>query len=92
MVQCTFQASQSRILLRTPSPDLNLQVYNTTYIRWTTHSPKGLSEKDLDMAAICDALAKDFSEIASDDSNADMASLASEATAIAGDCCVPKKK
>ena len=68
------------------------KTYNTTYIRWTTHSPKGLSEKDLDMAAICDAAAKQFGEIASDESNSDMASLASEATVIAGDCCVPKKK
>lgn len=38
------------------------QVYNTTYIRWTTHEPKGLSEKDVELAAICDALAKDFGE------------------------------
>ena len=44
------------------------------------------------MAAICDAAAKQFGEIASDESNSDMASLASEATVIAGDCCVPKKK
>uniref|UniRef100_L2GG31 4a-hydroxytetrahydrobiopterin dehydratase n=1 Tax=Colletotrichum fructicola (strain Nara gc5) TaxID=1213859 RepID=L2GG31_COLFN len=38
-------------------------VYNTTFIRWTTHSPKGLSVKDLKLAMICDALAKDFGEV-----------------------------
>ncbi|GJC94025.1 pterin 4 alpha carbinolamine dehydratase [Colletotrichum higginsianum] len=38
-------------------------VYNTTFIRWTTHNPKGLSDKDLKLAMICDALAKDFGEV-----------------------------
>ncbi|KAH7035572.1 pterin 4 alpha carbinolamine dehydratase-domain-containing protein [Microdochium trichocladiopsis] len=37
-------------------------VYNTTYIRWTTHEPKGLSDKDIELAAICDQLARDFGE------------------------------
>ncbi|KAI1119524.1 pterin 4 alpha carbinolamine dehydratase-domain-containing protein [Nemania sp. NC0429] len=36
--------------------------YNTTYIRWSTHSPPGLSKLDVEMAAICDALASDFKE------------------------------
>ncbi|KXJ95382.1 pterin 4 alpha carbinolamine dehydratase-domain-containing protein [Microdochium bolleyi] len=38
-------------------------VYNTTYIRWTTHEPRGLSAKDIELAAICDQLAKDFGEL-----------------------------
>ncbi|KAM7206873.1 Pterin 4 alpha carbinolamine dehydratase domain containing protein [Naviculisporaceae sp. PSN 640] len=38
-------------------------VYNTTFIRWTTHSPRGLSSKDVELASICDSLAKDFGEI-----------------------------
>ncbi|KAH7317627.1 transcriptional coactivator/pterin dehydratase [Rhexocercosporidium sp. MPI-PUGE-AT-0058] len=29
-------------------------VYNTTFIRWTTHSPPGLSGKDILMARFCD--------------------------------------
>ncbi|KAI5799635.1 pterin 4 alpha carbinolamine dehydratase-domain-containing protein [Pyronema domesticum] len=29
-------------------------VYNTVRIRWTTHNPKGLSEKDIEMARFCD--------------------------------------
>ncbi|KAK1759402.1 pterin 4 alpha carbinolamine dehydratase-domain-containing protein [Echria macrotheca] len=37
-------------------------VFNTTFIRWTTHNPKGLSQKDLDLAAACDALAAQFGE------------------------------
>jgi len=38
-------------------------VYNTTFIRWTTHHPKGLSAKDIELASICDSLAKDFGEV-----------------------------
>ncbi|KZZ90436.1 pterin-4-alpha-carbinolamine dehydratase family protein [Moelleriella libera RCEF 2490] len=37
-------------------------VYNTTFIRWTTHNPAGLSEKDVTLAALCDALAKDMGD------------------------------
>jgi len=33
-------------------------VYNTTFIRWTTHSPPGLSEKDVLMARYCDEQAE----------------------------------
>ncbi|KAF8250798.1 transcriptional coactivator/pterin dehydratase, partial [Wilcoxina mikolae CBS 423.85] len=29
-------------------------VYNTVRIRWTTHNPKGLSDKDVEMARFCD--------------------------------------
>jgi 4a-hydroxytetrahydrobiopterin dehydratase len=38
-------------------------VFNTTFIRWTTHQPKGLSAKDVELAAVCDALARDFGEL-----------------------------
>lgn len=30
------------------------QVYNKVVIRWTTHSPLGLSIKDVEMAKFCD--------------------------------------
>ncbi len=38
-------------------------VYNTTFIRWTSHSPSGLSEKDVVMASFCDEKAVEFSEL-----------------------------
>ncbi|RYP42301.1 hypothetical protein DL768_010350 [Monosporascus sp. mg162] len=38
-------------------------VYNTAYIRWTTHNPQGMSAKDVELAAVCDGLARDFGEI-----------------------------
>ncbi|KAK4103721.1 transcriptional coactivator/pterin dehydratase [Parathielavia hyrcaniae] len=38
-------------------------VFNTTFIRWTTHNPKGLSAKDIELAALCDQLAQDFGEV-----------------------------
>lgn len=76
-------------------------VYNTTFIRWTTHVPKGLSDKDLKLALICDALAKDFGEVevpASEASTGEgetvscgIRGLADKAAGTAGDCCTPKK-
>ena len=68
-----------------------LQVYNTTFIRWTTHSPQGLSEKDVAMAGVCDALARDFGELEPETASGDARDLADRAAASAGDCCVPKK-
>ncbi|KAI2618857.1 transcriptional coactivator/pterin dehydratase [Hypoxylon sp. NC1633] len=69
-------------------------VYNTTYIRWTTHNPKGLSAKDVQLAAICDGLAKDFGEIIDEVADSDVCALkqvADRAATNAGDCCTPKK-
>ncbi|EHA52196.1 hypothetical protein MCOR27_010947 [Pyricularia oryzae] len=69
-------------------------VYNTTFIRWTTHSPKGLSAKDVDLAAVCDSLATAFGEVKQnpDEENAKckMRDLTSTVTTNSGDCCVPK--
>ncbi|KAK3687646.1 pterin 4 alpha carbinolamine dehydratase-domain-containing protein [Podospora appendiculata] len=67
-------------------------VFNTTFIRWTTHSPKGLSSKDVDLAAICDSLARDFGEIEQQDLTCRLPSLADKAVISSGDCCVPKTK
>ncbi|KAK1778620.1 pterin 4 alpha carbinolamine dehydratase-domain-containing protein [Copromyces sp. CBS 386.78] len=64
-------------------------VFNTTFIRWTTHVPKGLSSKDIELAAICDSLAKDFGETEPTESCA-MPNLADRAVASSGDCCTPK--
>ncbi|KAK1999361.1 pterin 4 alpha carbinolamine dehydratase [Colletotrichum falcatum] len=82
-------------------------VYNTTFIRWTTHSPKGLSGKDLKLAMICDAMAKDFGEVEAPSAAAEgegegegegeaavscgIRGLADKAAGTAGDCCTPKK-
>ncbi|KZL70220.1 pterin-4-alpha-carbinolamine dehydratase family protein [Colletotrichum tofieldiae] len=73
-------------------------VYNTTFIRWTTHSPKGLSGKDLKLAMICDALAKDFGEVEAPPAaegeavvSCGIRGLADKAAGTAGDCCTPKK-
>jgi len=76
-----------------PPVDL-AQVYNTTFVRWTTHDPKGLSAKDVDMAEVCDSVAKDFGEIeGAVDAGAacEMQSLANTAASASGDCCAPRK-
>ncbi|KAI1747930.1 pterin 4 alpha carbinolamine dehydratase-domain-containing protein [Xylaria castorea] len=74
-------------------------VYNTTYIRWTTHNPEGLSAKDVELAALCDALARDFGEVVvvvvDDDGNTaqshSLRQVADRVVGDAGDCCTPKK-
>lgn len=71
------------------------QVFNTTFIRWTTHHPKGLSEKDIELATICDKLATDFGEVAVETHQQQgeacgLSGLANRAAGSAGDCCVPK--
>ena len=75
-------------------------MFNTTFIRWTTHHPKGLSEKDIELATICDELAKAFGEVAAEKPQGQqqeqqgeacgLSGLANRAVGSAGDCCVPK--
>ncbi|EGX92892.1 pterin-4-alpha-carbinolamine dehydratase, putative [Cordyceps militaris CM01] len=67
-------------------------VYNTTFIRWTTHNPKGLAIKDLDMATTCDFLAEHFGEVGSGKKSCGLSGLADTAASSAGDCCIPGKK
>ncbi|KAI1107480.1 transcriptional coactivator/pterin dehydratase [Jackrogersella minutella] len=70
-------------------------VYNTTYVRWTTHNPKGLSAKDVELAAICDGLAADFGELIEEASGGDSCGLrqvADRAVGNAGDCCTPNNR
>ncbi|KAF2965862.1 hypothetical protein GQX73_g7698 [Xylaria multiplex] len=69
-------------------------VYNITYIRWTTHNPEGLSAKDVELAGLCDSLARDFGEVIDDGITAqscDLRQVADSAKGDAGDCCKPKK-
>merc|ERR1712000_265491 len=42
-------------------------VYNTTFIRWTTHNPPGLSEKDVVMVRFCDEKAGECGEVVVED-------------------------
>lgn len=71
-------------------------VYNTTFIRWTTHSPPGLSAKDTELAAICDGYAQSFGEIKEEPSSGgqscQLKGLADHVASTSGDCCVPPKK
>ncbi|KAH0532124.1 hypothetical protein TsFJ059_000857 [Trichoderma semiorbis] len=64
-------------------------VYNTTFIRWTTHVPKGLSDKDIGLATVCDSLAKDFGELEPEPASCEMKTLADEVVKD-GNCCVKK--
>jgi len=72
-------------------------VYNTTFIRWTTHSPSGLSFKDISMARFCDEKAKECGEVevvkvegqGGDEVGRELVGRVVESS---GDCCVPKKK
>ncbi|KAH6607671.1 hypothetical protein Trco_003984 [Trichoderma cornu-damae] len=69
-------------------------VYNTTFIRWTTHVPKGLSDKDISLAALCDALARDFGELEPEPEpeslSCGMRELADEVVKD-GNCCVKQQ-
>ncbi|KAH6660708.1 pterin 4 alpha carbinolamine dehydratase-domain-containing protein [Truncatella angustata] len=70
-------------------------VYNTTFIRWTTHSPQGLSSQDIELASKCDSLAKDFGEINEESGGASCSigkQLVDTVASKAGDCCAPKQK
>lgn len=71
-------------------------VYNRVFVRWTTHNPAGLSEKDTKMAGICDELAArpESQEIVDEDPTASssLKQTADQVVAIAGDCCTPQKK
>lgn len=62
-------------------------VYNKTHIRWTTHSPEGLSSKDLGMARFCDEAAREFGELEVQEGEG---SLGGDGKIEAGDCCKPK--
>lgn len=71
-----------------------LKVYNTTFIRWTTHSPSGLSEKDVVMAKYCDeqAAACGEVEVEGGETSSVGKELADRVATEGGDCCVPKKQ
>jgi 4a-hydroxytetrahydrobiopterin dehydratase len=74
-------------------------VYNTTFIRWTTHSPPGLSAKDIEMAQFCDEQALVFGELVPESQEEEVLEgqdvgkeLADRVAVEGGDCCVPKPR
>ncbi|KAI9050474.1 hypothetical protein LZ554_005637 [Drepanopeziza brunnea f. sp. 'monogermtubi'] len=76
-------------------------VYNTTFIRWTTHSPAGLSEKDVVMAKFCDRKAEECGELdqvgvdgegEGDAVGGVSKELVDRVAREGGDCCAPKPK
>lgn len=59
-------------------------IYNTVFIRWSTHHIGGLSSKDFDLASICDELARptviESTELSEEtNKSADLRSLAEKA-------------
>jgi len=76
-------------------------VYNNTFIRWTTHSPPGLSIKDVMMAAYCDTQGETFGECPIEQGPGNgtpqeagdktLREIADIAAVEGGLCCVPKK-
>jgi 4a-hydroxytetrahydrobiopterin dehydratase len=70
------------------------KVYNTTFIRWTTHNPSGLSEKDVLMARFCDEKAAACGELEVEvEGGAGVGKELADRVAVEGaECCVPKKK
>jgi 4a-hydroxytetrahydrobiopterin dehydratase len=74
-------------------------VYNTTFIRWTTHLPPGLSAKDIEMAQFCDEQALVFGELMPESQEEEALEgqdvgkeLADRVAVEGGDCCVPKSR
>ena len=71
------------------------QVYNTTFVRWTTHQPPGLSMLDTQMAAFCDERARALGELPPEpvaagqrlEEGGSVSELADRAAKAAGECC-----
>lgn len=67
-------------------------VYNRVHVRWTTHSPEGLSEKDTGMARFCDRAGEKFGEVGGEDGEGAKvgAGAGEDWRASVKDCCGPK--
>ncbi|KAI1852449.1 hypothetical protein JX266_002627 [Neoarthrinium moseri] len=97
LVRSSGRSMSSSIPRTRAARDITTAVYNTTFIRWKTHSPQGLSALDVELAAICDSLARDFGEVVDKDASSEQScslgsGLADAAASNAGDCCIPKPK
>jgi len=76
-------------------------VYNTVFVRWTTHQPRdpsvspGVTEVDIDMAAFCDETAKESGEVfGAEDGEGEkrLLGVVEEVKRAARDCCGVVKK
>lgn len=76
-------------------------VYNTVFVRWTTHRPRdpsvspGVTEADIEMAGICDETAKEAGEVfdtKDGEREERLISVVEEVKEVAGNCCVGKKR
>lgn len=94
MVECEFISSATVVFgcTRNWTETLSVKVYNTTFIRWTTHSPSGLSEKDVIMAKYCDEQSEKCGEVENAETSAVGKELADRVATEGGDCCAPKRK
>ncbi|KAI9723091.1 MAG: hypothetical protein M1828_004339 [Chrysothrix sp. TS-e1954] len=74
-------------------------VYNRVFVRWTTHNPPGLSEKDTLMARLCDSFAsREQSQESADSAEQEPGTLekiVAQAKGHSDDCCggpIPQQK
>lgn len=69
-------------------------MYNRVHVRWTTHSPEGLSERDVLMAGFCDGRAEEFGEVEEEKGSQSKADGGGEGVEDwrqrVKDCCGPK--
>lgn len=65
--------------------------YNKTFVRWTTHSPPGLSDKDIHMAEFCNSITGKVTKVPSEEIIQRGRELADTVAQIGKDCCVPSK-
>lgn len=66
-------------------------VYNTVFIRWTTHNPKGLSEKDVRMAEMCSQFAEEHGVLESNSEDEILKQTARRVVQDGGHCCDPQR-
>lgn len=62
-------------------------VYNSVFVKWTTHNPSGISGVDLEMAGICDRLASrsETNDASSSKDSETLKPLANKAGSSSGD-------
>lgn len=65
-------------------------IYNKTHIRWTTHSPEGLSNKDTSMARFCDQASAECGELPPEEGDGKIVNSSEKVAA--DDCCSGVKK
>jgi 4a-hydroxytetrahydrobiopterin dehydratase len=66
-------------------------VYNTAFVRWTTHAPAGLSAKDVLMARFCDEKALECGEVVGERGEGEAErELVKRVVGEGGNCCVPQ--